>query len=365
LPSVWPALARPTRRKEREMWKRDGTTVIAEIGANHDGDKVKAHRMIDAVADAGASLVKFQLYTAAELVSDRDRVVRWGPPGREREETVGGMFDRLSVSREAMAELFTHARERGLVPFASPFSERGIDDLVALGAPLLKIAASDVNHLPMLAHAARTGLPVVLSLGKCTLAEADEAVRCLEENGCSELALLHCVASYPSPMEEMNLRVIPMLRAAYPECTIGFSDHSLGLTAAIAAAAIGARIIEKHVTLRREDEGPDHWFSLEMHELEALIRAVGGVDVAMGSSRKIVTGSEAVGRARATRSIVASRDLPAGTVLCAEDFAYVRPGGGIAPGHAQHLVGMKLSMPLRAMEQLAWSHVRSTPSEWG
>lgn len=349
-----PSTPLPTRES------RSGTRVIAEIGANHDGDIAKAHRMIDAVAAAGASLVKFQLYTAEDLVADVDRVVRWGPAGRQQEETVSAMFDRLSVPPEAMGELFAHAREAGMLPFASPFSERGIDTLVELGAPILKIAASDVNHLPMLAHAARTGLPVILSLGKCTLAEADEAVSCLEANGCEDLSLLHCVATYPSPMEEMNLRVIPMLQAAYPEHTIGFSDHSLGLTAPIAAAALGARIIEKHVTMSRKDEGPDHWFSLEMDELAQLVRAVQDVELALGSSRKGVTASEEGGRARATRSIVANRDLPAGTVLRREDLKCVRPGGGVPPGRLDTVAGMRLTRDLARNEQFSWDHVRSS-----
>lgn len=332
----------------------DRTAVIAEIGANHDGNIARAHQMVNAIAEAGATFVKFQLYTADELSSEPLRVVRWGPPGRQREETVGAMFDRLAVPPQAMAELFTHAREKGMVPFASPFSERGIDLLVEINAPILKIASSDVSHLPMLAHAARTGLPIILSLGKSTLAEADEAVRCLEDNGCQDVALLHCVAAYPSPMEEMNLRVIPMLQAAFPEHIIGLSDHSLGLTAPIAAATLGARIIEKHVTLSREDEGPDHWFSLEMEDLAQLVRAVRDVEYALGSSRKRVTVSEEVGRQRATRSVVASVDLPAGTVLRPEHLLCVRPGGGISPGAIEIIAGMALTRSVTARQQLSW-----------
>lgn len=332
----------------------DRTAVIAEIGANHDGNIVRAHQMVDATAEAGATFVKFQLYAAEELSSEPLRVVRWGPPGRQREETVGTMFSRLAVPPQAMAELFAHAREKGMVPFASPFSERGIDLLVEINAPILKIASSDVNHLPMLAYAASTGLPIVLSVGKSTLSEVDEAVRCLEENGCKEVALLHCVATYPSPIEEMNLRVISMLQAAYPEHIIGFSDHSLGLTVPIAAATLGARIIEKHVTLSRDDEGPDHWFSLEMEELAQLVQAVRDVEFALGSSRKRIALSEEVGRQRATRSIVASVNLPAGTVLRSEHMLCTRPGGGISPGAMEVIAGMALTRSVAAGQQLSW-----------
>jgi len=346
---------RPDERR-RLPESNEPPRVIAEIGANHDGDMARAHRMIDAVAETGAEWVKFQFYKVEELVADPSLPVTWGPSGRQRTETLRDMFGRIALSREQLGELFEHARERGLVPFASPFSEEGVDALVELGAPMLKIAASDVNHLPLLRHAASTGVPVILSLGKCTLAEADDAVRTLEEAGCSELALLHCVASYPSPMEEMNLRVIPMLQKAYPEHVIGFSDHSLGISAPLAAVALGARIIEKHVTLSRNDEGPDHWFSLDMQDLAALVQGVRDVNVALGSSRKRVVDAESGGRARATRSLVAARDLPAGTILQREDVRMVRPGGGIPPALLDRFLRLEIRSPVAAGEQLQNLH---------
>lgn len=339
-----------------DVGKLKAPLVTAEIGANHDGDMVKAHRMIDAVAEAGASWVKFQFYTVDELVADPSRTVTWGPPGHQQTETFGEMFGRIALSKGQMSELFEHARKRGLLPFASPFSEEGVDALVELGAPMLKIAASDVNHLPLLRHAARTGLPVILSLGKCTLGEADDAVRTLEEAGCRELALLHCVASYPSPMEEMNLRVIPMLQAAYPEHVIGFSDHSMGISAPLAAVALGARIIEKHVTLRQDDHGPDHWFSLDMEDLANLVNGVQEVHVALGSSRKRVVDSELRGRRQATRSIIAARELPAGTVLRREDVRMVRPGGGMPPALLDDFLQLEVRVKVEAGEQLRIHH---------
>jgi N,N'-diacetyllegionaminate synthase len=328
--------------------------VLPEIGANHDGSRERLLRMVQAVAAAGARLVKFQFYTAAELVSDPERVISVGAPGRTHVETVGSMFDRLAVPRELMREAFTVARESGLVPLATPFSEAGADFLAELGTPAFKVASSDVNHLPFLRHLARLGKPVFLSVGKATLAEVDEAVETLEVAGCRDLAILHCVASYPSPMEEMNLRVIPALAGMYPECVVGFSDHSLGLTAAVAAVALGASVVEKHVTLSREGEGPDHWFSLEMEELARLVRAVADVGVAMGSARKRVLPSEAMGRQRGIRSLVTKRALRTGEIIAPGDLVILRPGGGIAPKYLAHVQGMRIGKDVGAGMTLCW-----------
>jgi sialic acid synthase SpsE len=332
--------------------------VIAEIGANHDGSFRKAEDTVNKVAAAGVKAVKFQFYTANELAADQSRVVNWGPPGNTRAETVGAMFNRLSLSLEEMKELFSLADQLNMEAFATPFSEQGADQLAAIGVSCFKIASSDVTHLPMLRHVARLNRPVILSLGKCTLAEADIAIDCLMANGCKNLAILHCVATYPSPMHEMNLRVIPTLKSIYPELVIGFSDHSLGVTAAVAATALGARIIEKHVTLNKADPGPDHWFSLDMDELYELVKAVSDVDIAMGHPRKRVLECEQQGREKATRSLVAAVDLKTGTVLQPQDIKIVRPGNGISPMHYEIVIGMKLSKDITANTPIMWKDLK-------
>jgi sialic acid synthase SpsE len=172
------------------------------------------------------------------------------------------------------------------------------------------------------------------------------------------LAILHCVATYPSPMNEMNLRVIPALKGIYPECVVGFSDHSIGLTAAIGAVALGARIVEKHVTLDKNAHGPDHWFSMDMPELKALCDAVSDIDAALGHPRKRVLPCEENGRRLAVRSLSAARDLPAGTVLSAGDLKAVRPGGGLPPKMMEIVHGLKMCRPLRRNEQLSWTHFK-------
>jgi N,N'-diacetyllegionaminate synthase len=334
--------------------------VVAEIGANHDGSLEKASRMIDAIADAGAKAVKFQLYSAEELVADVCRVTEWGPAGHRVKEPVGEMFKRLSLSKQSMAELFKQAKKRGMLPFASPFSEKGVDFLMDLDVACIKIAASDVTHLPLLRYVAKTSRPVILSLGKCTLAEADSAIECLWGAGCKDLAILHCVSTYPSPMQEMNLRVIPALQSLYPECVVGFSDHSLGITAAIGAVALGASIVEKHVTLNRSDSGPDHWFSLDMNDLRLLVSGVEDIYSALGHPRKQVLSCESEGKDKATRSLIATKMIKAGSILKNADIKIVRPGNGIAPGFIDMIVGMTICKDIDENTVITWDHFKTT-----
>ncbi|MGF1500153.1 MAG: N-acetylneuraminate synthase family protein [Elainellaceae cyanobacterium] len=328
--------------------------VVAEIGANHDGDIRTAEKMLNAIAQAGAKAVKFQTYTAAELVADPQRLVTTGAPGEEQQETIGDLFKRVTLPRSAHADLFQLARELGLEPFSTPFSEQGVDFLMELGVPCFKVAASDVNHLPMLRHLATTGKPVILSLGKCTLAEADTAISTLLGNGCQELCILHCISQYPAPMEEMNLRVIPALINLYPECVVGFSDHSVGVTAAIAATALGAKVIEKHVTLSQDTVGPDHWFSVDMAGLKQLVSGVQEAHVAMGHPRKQIVPCEQHERVTSVRSLVLQRAVTAGQRLQPDDIKITRPGTGLAPQFFEAVIGMSVTRDLPENTVLQW-----------
>ena len=333
--------------------------VIAEIGANHDGDVAKARRMVDQVAESGAQLVKFQLYTSDELVADPERVVQLGPPENPYIKSVGELFDEMALSQSELGELFEYSKSKNLVPFATPFSEKGVDTLGELGVPLLKIAASDVVNLPLLRKAASLGVPIILSIGKCTLAEADEAVQCLKSNGVEDLALLHCISAYPSPMDEMNLRIIPVLKQLYPDCVIGFSDHSLGLTAPIAAVALGARIVEKHVTENQDDPGPDHWYSLEFNQLGNLVQALKDAQLTLGSTERRIFACETGGRAKAVSSLFTARDLPVGTILTRSDIKISRPGRGLSPKYLETLIGMEVKVPLDRATPLGWEHFKA------
>lgn len=333
--------------------------IVAEIGANHNGDRKLALEMVHAAAEAGVDAVKFQLYTSRELLADRHRVISWGPPGREVREPISDMFDRLSLARDAFADLFDAARKLGLIAFATPFSEEGIEFLSQLDVPAFKVASSDVAHLDFLRAMARTGKPILLSVGKSTLGEADRAVQeILRVQGEPNLAVLHCVASYPAPWEELNLRFIQTLALLYPRCVVGFSDHSIGDVGAVGAVALGACIIEKHFTLDRAMEGPDHWFSADPAEMASLVRDVRALEQALGSSGKDVTSTETVERKTSTRSLVLRVPVAAGTALREEHLKVVRPGWGIHPHDKEKVLGLRVTQDLPEDTVLEWKHFR-------
>lgn len=331
--------------------------VVAEVGANHDGDVGTAHEMIDMVVDCGADAVKFQTYTSGELLSDSDRQISWGPPGREKHEQIGALFDRVKLPREAHEELFDHATDRGIIPFSTPFSEDGIDFLATLTPAMVKIASSDLCHLDLLRHAARLEVPILMSTGKATIAEVDVSVSAVRDAGCTDLALLHCIASYPAPHSALNLAVITTLRQMYPDTVIGYSDHSVGTTAAIAAVVLGASIIEKHVTYDTQADGPDHWFSSGPGELRSLVDAVREAEASIGTGRKSITPEEVEERRVSTRSLVTATSIAAGTPLRREHIKVVRPGTGIHPFDLPKVLGLATNTYLPENTALQWGHL--------
>ncbi|NLL37093.1 MAG: N-acetylneuraminate synthase [Fretibacterium sp.] len=335
------------------------TFIVAEIGANHNGDPNLARRCVEAAAECGVDAVKFQTYTAYELLSHYNSPVTWGPEGHTVTEEVGGMFDRLALPRTAHRPLFDYAESLGLMAFSTPFSVDGLDFLLdELDMPCIKIASSDVCYPDLLLRAARSDRPVMLSVGKSSLAEADMAVSTLLENGCDRLVLMHCVANYPSRMEDMNLRTIESLKMMYPECVIGFSDHSMGITASLGAVALGARVIEKHFTLSNETVGPDHWFSMDPESMAALVREVRNLEAALGRPRKHVLPSEVQERHGSVRSLSVARDMKCGERIRLEDLRVVRPGWGINPWDREKILGLALACDLPAESVLEWRHFK-------
>lgn len=331
--------------------------VVAELGANHNGDVSLAREMIRSAAACGADAVKLQTYTAASLLADYERMITWGPPGRETRESVGGMFDRLSLPAGAYRDLFDVADKAGVIGYSTPFSVPEALFLDGLGAPCYKIASSDVTYMDLLHTVAGLGKPVFLSTGKSTLGEVDRAIRVLSGSGDRALALLHCVAQYPSPASELNLRTIPALAAMYPHLVIGFSDHSVGASASLAAVALGARVIEKHFTMDRELGGPDHWFSADPAEFRDLVKGVREVESALGRPRVDVLPCELQERTTSTRSLVLKREVKRGQVITGDDLSVLRPGWGIHPYDKEKVMGLKATSDLPAGTVLEWKHL--------
>lgn len=330
------------------------TFIIAEIGANQNNNIEDIKRIVKTAKECGVDAVKFQTYTAEELLTDRERIITWGKKGKEKSQTIANMFDEIKFDRDKHKEIFSYAKSLGLIVFSTPFSVDGVNFLNGLNVPCFKVASSDVNYTDMLVEIAKTKKPVILSLGKCSLSEADRAISLLQESGCEELILMHCVAQYPSPMDEMNLKVIESLKVMYPECLIGFSDHSIGITAAIGAVALGARVIEKHFTLDKNLDGPDHWFSMDPVEMKSLVSEIRNLESAMGSSRKRVLSCEQTEKEVSTRSLVINRNIKNGEQVKADDLVMLRPGWGISPFDKEKVIGLKVTKNINKGTVLTW-----------
>jgi sialic acid synthase SpsE len=326
--------------------------VVAEAGSNHNQDIEVAMRLVDVAVEAGADAIKFQTYSGERIYSrkaESTSLRRWTT------QTPAEFLDALALPRAWHAELAAYARSRGIDFFSSPFDHDAVALLAEVGAPILKIASGEIVDLPLIGAAAATGLPLVISTGMATLGEIEEALSAAEHGGAVAVALLHCISLYPSPVEQMNLRAMKRLRSAFG-VPVGLSDHSTGITVAIAAAALGAAIIEKHITLDHSMPGPDHSFALEPGELAAMVRGIRDAEAALGDGVKAGpnAGELEENYTLARRSLIAARDLAAGTVLEAAMLTIKRPGYGIAPKHLGIVLGRTLRTDVEADDVLTW-----------
>jgi sialic acid synthase SpsE len=331
--------------------------IVAEIGANHDGDPTRAMELIEMAASAGADAVKFQTYTASELVADPDRVLSWGREGYERQDTIGALFDRVSLPRQAHKDLFDFAKTKGLVAFSTPFSLDGVDFLNSLNVPLWKVASSDVRDKRLLEYISSKAKPVILSTGKSLLQETARAVDILRSHSIP-FAVLHCLAQYPAPMEEVSLSTIPAFQGIFPDAVVGFSDHTIGITAALGAVALGAKILERHVTYDVGAEGPDHWFSSPPSEFAQLCQEVRRLEVAMRGVRTGILPSEAREREVSVKSLILRVGLKAGDFIRPEHLEAKRPGYGIDPFDEDKVIGMIVHRDLPSGSVLTWEALK-------
>ena len=308
------------------------TLIIAEAGVNHMGDLEQARRMISVAAEAGADMVKFQTFSAEQLVCRSAPKAEYQKHSTGAEESQYDMVRRLELTRADHRELIEECRKRGIGFLSTAFDPASFDLLMEFGVDIVKIPSGEITNLPLLRHVCRFGKPVLLSTGMAGLGEIEAALLAIEEAGTNreQVTILHCNTEYPTPMRDVNLRALQSLRRAFG-LAVGYSDHTLGIEVPVAAVALGATVIEKHFTLDRNLPGPDHRASLEPDELCAMVAAIRNIEQAMGDGIKRPTVSELKNRGVARRSLVASRPIAAGECFSAENLTAKRPGSGVSP----------------------------------
>lgn len=328
--------------------------VVAEISGNHNGSLEQALRIVEAVAKAGAHAVKIQTYTADTITLNVDSPAFRVSKGHAlwSDRTLYSLYEEAHTPWAWHEPIFHAARDAGLIAFSTPFDETAVEFLESLDAPLYKIASLEIVDLPLIRATARTGKPLVISTGTATLAEIGAAVDAARQGGCTDLTLLVCTSSYPASPDEANLRRIPALAELFG-VKVGLSDHTLGVGVAVAAAALGATMIEKHVTLSRADGGVDSAFSLEPHELQLMIESCDQAVRALGSASAWSTSSEQESM-RLRPSLYVTRDVRAGDTVSDETVRSVRPSGGLPPDMIDVLIGRTFSRDAAAGTPVGW-----------
>ena len=331
--------------------------VIAEISANHNGDLDRALRTIDMIKAQGADAVKIQTYTPDTITVDSDKEDFQITEGLWSGYNLYRLYQEAQTPYEWHKPIFEHAEKTGITLFSTPFDETAVDLLEDLGAPAYKIASFEAIDLPLIKYVAQTGKPMIISTGMANLEEITEAVDTARANACDDIVLLHCISSYPAPVEQSNLRTIPDLAKRFGVIT-GLSDHTLGTTVSLASVALGANVIEKHVTLNRDDKGPDSDFSLEPEELGSLCRESKAAWLALGEAgyeRK--PAEEASIKFR--RSVYFVKALKAGEVITPAHIRRIRPGFGLPPKCEPLLIGKVDKVDIEADTPTSWDLIHT------
>ncbi len=327
--------------------------IIAEAGVNHNGRLDLALRLVDVAVEAGADAVKFQTFIAEQVMSSGAPKAAYQQQTTGADESQLDMVKRLQLDFDSFRQIKDYCDRRGILFLSTPFDWTSADFLDDLGVPLFKVPSGEVVNHPFLEYLARKGKPIIMSTGMCYLSEVDEALRVIRRYNNQPLALLHCTSNYPAAVADVNLLAMQTMSAAF-QLPVGYSDHTQGIEIALAAVALGARVIEKHFTLDKTLFGPDHLSSLEPQELQAMVHGIRKVEGSLGHGRKEPAPSEADVAAVARRSLVAACDLPAGTVLTEAHIAILRPGTGIPPMLRTYLLGRTVRTAISVGSLLEW-----------
>lgn len=341
------------------MLRNDEVLFIAEISANHLGSLSRAHDLIDAAAAAGAGAAKFQTYTPdtmtlnlPTLCVDEDHQL-WG--GR----TLYSLYEEAMTPWEWHEELFNHCRDRGLIPFSSPFDETAVDFLESLDVPMYKIASLETSDHALIRRVSATGKPTIISTGATHLDEIEELVSVFRSTGNQSLTLLVCTSSYPANPKDAHVRRMNLLRSNF-NVNVGISDHTLGIGVSLAAISLGAIAVEKHLTLRRSDGGADSQFSMEPEEFAMLVKEGNAVRNSLGNEEWSIQSSEMESR-RLRRSLYVVEDVKAGEKVTMQNVRAIRPGYGLAPKNMEKISEMTFVKNVKKGTPMSWEFVEVRP----
>ena len=330
------------------------TLIIAEAGVNHNGSIELAFELIDAASEAGADVVKFQTFKAENLVTRSAAKADYQLGTTDSKETQFEMIKKLELSYDIHLKLISRCKEKGIRFSSTGFDTSSVDVLIELGVDFLKVPSGEITNLPYLRHVGSKGLPIILSTGMSSMQEVASALQILEKAGARkhDINVLHCNTEYPTPMEDVNLRAMLSMENKLG-VKVGYSDHTLGIEIPIAAVAMGATVIEKHFTLNRTMEGPDHATSLEPDELKQIVCSIRNIEKAMGDGQKKPSKSEQANMGVARKSIVASKNIKIGEQFTEENLAVKRPGTGISPLRWDELLGIESNKDFQADELIS------------
>ncbi len=325
--------------------------IIAEAGVNHNGNMETAKKLVDAAVAAEADAVKFQTFRAENLVCKQAPKAAYQMETTNAGESQFDMLKKLELTPDMHRELITYCREKEIMFLSTPFDVDSLHYLIGTGLAVIKIPSGEITNYPLLREAAKSGRRIILSSGMSTIEEVREAVAVLKKNGSTDITVLHCNTEYPTPFRDVNLKAMGTIKEEIG-VSVGYSDHTPGIEAAVAAAALGAEIIEKHFTLDRNMEGPDHKASLEPDELAEMVKAVRHIEQALGDGEKKASESEKKNMAIARKSIVAGCDIKAGDKFTEDNLTAKRPGTGLSPMLWNQVIGQTAKRDFAADEMI-------------
>lgn len=328
--------------------------IVAEMSANHNMDFERAKEIIKAAAESGADAIKIQTYTPDTITMESDKPA-FRTKGIWEGRTLYELYQKAYTPWEWQKELQKYAHDCGLDFFSSPFDLTAVDFLEELNVPAYKIASFEINDIPFIRKIAKTGKPIIISTGIAYLEDIDLAIRTCMEEGNDKVILLKCISSYPAPYEDMNLRVIPNMRQTF-DCVCGLSDHSMGSEVAVAAVALGAKVIEKHFTLRRADGGEDSEFSMEPQEFTAMVKEIRNVEKALGCPTYELNDAQRESRIF-SRSLFVVNDIKAGETFTPENVRSIRPGIGMHTKYWDDIIGKTARCNIEKGTPMDWKYV--------